>query len=166
MSGNKDLREREQTAAGAAAEPLAGTDAAYRHFLPYVEKAHHTNEHKIRLALRLIFILPLALLAVQMLTDSSRIAFLLIWIFCMFALAAFLIFTAYADSQLKKALSEMQSYVPGAREELGDLLPAVPENLEARLSYLNAAADKLRRQLAQARERESVDEQDLDHNQK
>ncbi|MBR2783521.1 MAG: hypothetical protein IKD93_04960 [Firmicutes bacterium] len=138
---------------------------AYRHFLPYLEKAHHTNEHKIRLGLRLMLLLPLLLLAVQLLTGSSRIAFLLIWIFGMFALAAFLIFTAYADSQLKKALNEMQTYVPEAGEELGELL-ALPENMEARLSELTAAAERVRRQLARKREKEDGDEDHPDHSQK
>ncbi|MBR5430507.1 MAG: hypothetical protein IK116_08300 [Firmicutes bacterium] len=145
--------------------PAADAGEAYRHFLPYLEKAHHTNEHKIRLALRLIFLLPLLLLAVQLVTGSSRIAFLIIWIFGMFALAVFLILTAYSDSQLKQALNEMQTYVPGAREELGDLLPAVPEELEARLSDLTAAAERLRRQTARTREKEDADEQRPDHRQ-
>ena len=101
----------------------------------------------------------------QLLTGSSRIAFLLIWIFGMFALAAFLIFTAYADSQLKKALNEMQTYVPGAGEELGELL-VLPENMEARLSELTAAAERVRRQLARKREKEDGDEDHPDHSQK
>ncbi len=143
----------------------AGAAEAYRHFLPYLEKAHHTNEHKIRLGLRLMLLLPLLLLAVQLLTGSSRIAFLLIFIFGMFALAAFLIFTAYADSQLKKALNEMQTYVPGAGEELGELL-VLPENMEARLSELTAAAERVRRQLARKREKEDGDEDHPDHSQK
>ena len=66
----------------------------YRHFVPYIEEAHH----------------------------------LIFWIIGMFGIATALIFTAYADHDLKKTLEELKELVPPEEEiELGNLLPVDAE---------------------------------------
>ena len=62
----------------------------------------------------------------MLLTDSSRIVFLLIWIFCMFIVAAFLIFIAYFDNQLQATLNEL------SRCELGEFDSLINVNVKRR----------------------------------
>ncbi|MCR5138145.1 MAG: hypothetical protein K6C12_13845 [Oscillospiraceae bacterium] len=113
-------------------ETAVWTDAErktlYEHFVPYIEGAHARNEQSLKAGLLLLVLLPVILVIIQTLTDSNRIAFLILWIIGMFAIAAVLIFTAYSDHDLKKTLEELETIVPPAENiELGNLLPVDAE---------------------------------------
>ena len=100
----------------------------YRHFVPYIEEAHHRNERSLKAGVWLLVLLPVILAVVRELTDASRIVFLIFWIIGMFGIATALIFTAYADHDLKKTLEELKELVPPEEEiELGNLLPVDAE---------------------------------------
>ena len=100
----------------------------YRHFVPYIEEAHHRNERSLKAGVWLLVLLPAILAVVRELTDASRIVFLIFWIIGMFGIATALIFTAYADHDLKKTLEELKELVPPEEEiELGNLLPVDAE---------------------------------------
>ena len=100
----------------------------YRHFVPYIEEAHHRNERSLKAGVWLLALLPAILAVVRELTDASRIVFLIFWIIGMFGIATALIFTAYADHDLKKTLEELKELVPPEEEiELGNLLPVDAE---------------------------------------
>ena len=100
----------------------------YRHFVPYIEAAHHRNERSLKAGVWLLVLLPVILVIIQELTDASRIAFLIFWIIGMFGIATALIFTAYSDHDLKKTLEELKELVPPEEEiELGNLLPVDAE---------------------------------------
>ena len=102
--------------------------ALYGHFVPYIEAAHHRNERSLKAGVWLLVLLPVILVIIQELTDASRIAFLIFWIIGMFGIATALIFTAYADHDLKKTLEELKELVPPEEEiELGNLLPVDAE---------------------------------------
>jgi hypothetical protein len=75
-----------------------------------------------------LLVLPILLLVIRRLTDSNKVAFLIIWIIGMFIIAAALIFVAYADHELKRFLEDAKQYVPEASEtELDKLLPSPAE---------------------------------------
>ena len=100
----------------------------YRHFVPYIEEAHQRNERSLKAGVWLLVLLPAILAVVRELTDASRIVFLIFWIIGMFGIATALIFTAYADHDLKKTLEELKELVPPEEEiELGNLLPVDAE---------------------------------------
>lgn len=100
----------------------------YRHFVPYIEEAHQRNERSLKAGVWLLALLPAILAVVRELTDASRIVFLIFWIIGMFGIATALIFTAYADHDLKKTLEELKELVPPEEEiELGNLLPVDAE---------------------------------------
>ena len=88
----------------------------YRHFVPYIEEAHHRNERSLKAGVWLLALLPAILAVVRELTDASRIVFLIFWIIGMFGIATALIFTAYADHDLKKTLEELKELVPPEEE--------------------------------------------------
>lgn len=62
-----------------------------------------------------LIVIPIVLMVVLLLTESSRIVFLLIWIACMFVVAAFLLYVAYSDWMLQTTINEL------SRDELGEL---------------------------------------------
>jgi len=100
----------------------------YRHFVPYIEAAHHRNERSLKAGVWLLVLLPVILVIIQELTDASRIVFLIFWIIGMFGIATALIFTAYSDHDLKKTLEELKEVVPPEEEiEIGNLLPVDAE---------------------------------------
>ena len=103
-------------------------ETVYRHFVPYIEEAHQRNERSLKAGVWLLVLLPAILAVVRELTDASRIVFLIFWIIGMFGIATALIFTAYADHDLKKTLEELKELVPPEEEiELGNLLPVDAE---------------------------------------
>ncbi len=102
------------------------TDVLYGKLLMYAEQLHQDNKRRIRHGLISLFVIPFVLLIVMLLTDSSRIVFLLIWIFCMFIVAAFLIFIAYFDNQLQATLNEL------SRCELGEFDSLINVNVKRR----------------------------------
>ena len=115
---------RKRTAAAAHVD----AETFYRHFVPYIEEAHQRNERSLKAGVWLLVLLPAILAVVRELTDASRIVFLIFWIIGMFGIATALIFTAYADHDLKKTLEELKELVPPEEEiELGNLLPVDAE---------------------------------------
>ena len=102
------------------------TDVLYGKLLMYAEQRHQDNKRRIRHGLISLFVSPFVLLVIMLLTDSSRIVFLLVWIFCMFIVAAFLIFIAYFDNQLQATLNEL------SRCELGEFDSLINVNVKRR----------------------------------
>lgn len=83
--------------------------------LMYAEQVHQGNKRRIRHGLVSLIVIPIVLMVVLLLTESSRIVFLLIWIACMFVVAAFLLYVAYSDWMLQTTINEL------SRDELGEL---------------------------------------------
>lgn len=81
----------------------------------YAEQVHQNNKRRIRHGLISLIVIPFVLVGILLLTDSSRIVFLIIWIACMFVAAAFLLFVAYSDWMLQATINEL------SRDELGEL---------------------------------------------
>lgn len=105
--------------------------------LPTVENVHRIDRKGLRVGLAWLAILPVLLLVVRRLTDSSKVAFLIIWIIGMFIISAALIFIAYTDHELMRFLRAVKERVPAAEDvELDSLvhkpeleLPVSPERL-------------------------------------
>ena len=84
----------------------------YEKLLPYAEEKHRGNQRALRTGVGWLFALPVVLLAVQRLTDSSKIAILLAWIVGMFIISAALIHIAFADYELQEYLKDLTALVP------------------------------------------------------
>lgn len=78
----------------------------YDQLLSFVQELHSSNKKRIRGGLWCMLVLPVVLLLARRLTDSNRVAFLLIWIFCMFVLVGYLIWIAYIDDSIQKKVRE------------------------------------------------------------
>lgn len=101
----------------------------YEKLLPLARRSHEMNQRRMHTGVIWLFVLPVLLYIIRNLTDSSKIAFLIIWIVGMFLIAAFLVMVAYQDDELQKNLDELQDYVPDAEEtKLGKLMLLSPES--------------------------------------
>ena len=98
-------------------------EALYTELLAKGEGLHENNKKRIRIAFIVMIILPVVLDVIRWITDSDKIVFLIIWVFIMFAVAAYLISIEYIDSQVEEVLRE----VTDSEEGFDDLLSR-PEN--------------------------------------
>lgn len=98
-------------------------EALYTELLAKGEGLHENNKKRIRIAFIVMIILPVVLDVIRWITDSDKIVFLIIWVFIMFVVAAYLISIEYIDSQVEEVLRE----VTDSEEGFDDLLSR-PEN--------------------------------------
>jgi len=94
----------------------------YDQLLSFVQELHSSNKKRIRGGLWCMLVLPVVLLLARRLTDSNRVAFLLIWIFCMFVLVGYLIWIAYIDDSIQKKVRQALE----TEKQFDDLLSLEP----------------------------------------
>ena len=58
----------------------SSTDVLYGKLLMYAEQVHQDNKRRIKNGLISLIVIPFVLVGILLLTDSSRIVFLIIWI--------------------------------------------------------------------------------------
>lgn len=116
------------------------TDVLYGKLLVYAEQVHQANKRRLRNGLISLLVIPAILTIAMLITGSSRIVFLLIWLACMFIVAAFLIFIAYSDWQLQATINDL------SRDELGEMDSLIsvkaPRRVERLISKLDRKADE------------------------
>ena len=66
----------------------------YEKLLPLARRSHEMNQRRMHTGVIWLFVLPVLLYIIRNLTDSSKIAFLILWIVGMFLIAAFLVIDA------------------------------------------------------------------------
>jgi len=82
-------------------------EALYTQLLERGMDMHTNNKKRIRSGLILLLLLPVILGIIRMLTQSDKIVFLIIWVFCMFVICIYLITIEYIDDTLQKTLEEV-----------------------------------------------------------
>ena len=81
----------------------------YENLISYADELHAKNKKRIKVSGIVLVLLPVVLGLVRWLTESDKILFLLIWVLCMFALAAYLVSIEYLDHVLHEKLNWMTS---------------------------------------------------------
>ena len=111
--------------AGHVPQTPGNTRIFYEKLLPLARRSHEMNQRRMHTGVIWLFVLPVLLYIIRNLTDSSKIAFLILWIVGMFLIAAFLVMVAYQDDELQKNLD----YLPDGEEtKLGKLMLVPPES--------------------------------------
>ena len=82
-------------------------EALYTELLDRGDQLHEANKRRIRRGLITLIVLPVVLDFIRLVTDSDKVVFLIIWIFIMFVLSAFLISIEYLDSAIEKTLVDV-----------------------------------------------------------
>lgn len=90
---------------------------AYNSMTEYAEKLHVGCKKAIRGGYITLVVLPLILSVMLKMMDSDKIFFLVVWIICMFFLAAALILIAFVDHEIQERLDEIH-----ANEQFGSLM--------------------------------------------
>ena len=96
-----------------------------RQLIEFAERSHELNRRRMRnvpLPFAAAFLLPVLLLIIRNMTDSSKVAFLIIWIFGMFIISAFLLMVSFSDNDLQERLRTLQSAIPYVEETELDTL--------------------------------------------
>ncbi len=123
----------------------------YNRLLEEVAALHKSNQRRIRIGMRALLVVTVGLMVLMFLSNGNRVITLMLWIFSMFTLAAYLIAVEYADDELTKRLQEIMEM-----EQDLDLTPltALPPKRPGRL------AQRIRKTMEekQAAEEESTSE--------
>ena len=90
----------------------------YDRLMEYERQQHESNQKKIKVGIRLLWIIPLIFLALLFITDSSKPIFLVLWIVSLFMIAVYLIMVEYADYNLQEKMNEIN----GNRDGFDSLL--------------------------------------------
>ena len=100
----------------------------YINMREYTQQLHRRNKSRIKYGTIILILLPLILGTIRWLTDSDKTFFLLIWVFCMFLLSAYLIGVEYLDHSIRKKMEELTD----REDDFGDLLEVDQKSSEIR----------------------------------
>ena len=104
----------------------------YDRLLDEVRTLHKNNRRRIRNGMRMLLVVTVGLMLLMFLAQGNKVFTLMLWIFSMFAVAAYLIAVEYADYELQKKLAQitqMEQESMGALLELPELprMPRLPD---------------------------------------
>lgn len=104
----------------------------YDRLLDEVRTLHKNNRRRIRNGMRMLLVVTVGLMLLMFLAQGNKVFTLMLWIFSMFAVAAYLIAVEYADYELQKKLeqiTQMEQESLGALLELPELprMPRLPD---------------------------------------
>ena len=125
----------------------------YERLMDYERQQHERNQKRIRIGIRLLWIIPLIFLALLFITNSSKIIFLVLWIVSLFGIAIYLILVEYTDYNLQERLRE----ISGDEDEINALLTL--DEVEEKVNAATERANELREkhgQLLQERRRKAL----------
>ena len=97
----------------------------YDRLLDEVRTLHKNNRRRIRNGMRMLLVVTVGLMLLMFLAQGNKVFTLMLWIFSMFAVAAYLIAVEYADYELQKKLEQITQM---ELESMGELLelPELP----------------------------------------
>ena len=104
----------------------------YDRLLDEVRTLHKNNRRRIRNGMRMLLVVTVGLMLLMFLAQGNKVFTLMLWIFSMFAVAAYLIAVEYADYELQKKLeqiTQMELESMGTLLELPELprMPRLPD---------------------------------------
>lgn len=104
----------------------------YDRLLDEVRTLHKNNRRRIRNGMRMLLVVTVGLMLLMFLAQGNKVFTLMLWIFSMFAVAAYLIAVEYADYELQKKLeqiTQMELESMGALLKLPELprMPRLPD---------------------------------------
>lgn len=106
----------------------------YTNMKEYTQQLHKRNKSRIKYGTIVLILLPLILGLIRWLTDSDKTLFLLIWVFCMFLLSAYLIGVEYLDHSIRKKMEELTDREAGFDDllEVGQKSSEIREKIRKR----------------------------------
>ena len=108
----------------------------------YAEEIHKKNQRRIKIGMKCLLIIPMIFLVLLMLTDSSKIVFLILWIVSLFILAGYLIFIEYSDEISHREEAERDALIGGGIAQVEERLMTVIQNVDRDRNDESAESDE------------------------
>lgn len=126
-------------------DKLEKMENLYNMVVRFQQKSHEKNQKRIKISLRCLYIIPAVFLFLLLVTDSSKIIFLVLWIVSLFALAIYLITVEYMDYNLQNQMNKLEGRknapVDGLIEM--DRFNESVDRFEAKVDKLESTVDKV-----------------------
>lgn len=163
ITGANKIVEDAINQSNAASDPSTIVTPINNQLIQFAENSHELNKRRMKNGVIWLFVLPVLLYIVRIMTDSSKIAFLIIWILGMFIISAFLVLVAYTDNDLQENLHKLQQQIPSA-EELNWAKLGLPE-LEQSLSHKDLTLQRaIKAKFAEITAKEAEDAEYMEDN--
>lgn len=82
-------------------------DVVLAEITAFAENMHTKNQHKKKICLRCMMIIPLVLMVLMFTMDTAKVVYLLLWVISLFIFCAYLIIIDYIDDKLARKLNDL-----------------------------------------------------------
>ena len=80
-------------------------DVVIAEITAFAENMHAKNQHKKKVCLRCMMIIPLVFMVLMFTMDTAKVVYLLLWVISLFIFCAYLIVIDYIDDKLARKLN-------------------------------------------------------------
>ena len=144
-------------------EKIKKLENFYKMVMDYEEKSHVKNQKRIKIGLRCLLIIPAIFLFLLMVTGSSKIIFLVLWIISLFVLAVYLISVEYMDYKIQNHINELEDRKNAPVDSLIEMarFNESVERFEANADRIEAAVDKMANSARELLKEDKTNDQDI-----
>ena len=82
-------------------------DVVLAEITAFAENMHTKNQHKKKICLRCMMIIPLVFMVLMFTMDTAKVVYLLLWVISLFIFCAYLIVIDYINDKLARKLNEL-----------------------------------------------------------
>lgn len=82
-------------------------DVVLAEITAFAENMHTKNQHKKKICLRCMMIIPLVFMVLMFTMDTAKVVYLLLWVISLFIFCAYLIIIDYIDDKLARKLNDL-----------------------------------------------------------
>ena len=82
-------------------------DVVLAEITAFAENMHTKNQHKKKICLRCMMIIPLVFMVLMFTMDTAKVVYLLLWVISLFIFCAYLIVIDYIDDKLARKLNDL-----------------------------------------------------------
>ena len=82
-------------------------DVVLAEITAFAENMHTKNQHKKKICLRCMMIIPLVFMVLMFTMDIAKVVYLLLWVISLFIFCAYLIIIDYIDDKLARKLNDL-----------------------------------------------------------
>ena len=82
-------------------------DVVLAEITAFAENMHTKNQHKKKICLRCMMIIPLVFMVLMFTIDTAKVVYLLLWVISLFIFCAYLIIIDYIDDKLARKLNDL-----------------------------------------------------------
>lgn len=90
-----------------AAHKNLDLDVVLAEITAFAENVHTKNQHKKKVCLRCMMIIPLVFMVLMFTMDTAKVVYLLLWVISLFIFCAYLIVIDYIDDKLARKLNDL-----------------------------------------------------------